>query len=255
MVLLARDPVWIFAYWEITPQTGSQAREALRDDECQTTLRVYELQPTTEKPLGHFDIPVQPFSQAWHIHTGKQGGSFQVAIGIRTPEGIFREIARSNIIAAPRGAISPIVDTQWLTVEEFYWVSRHPHPGHSPMEWQKGRQGQITALGAYPTSPGMFSPMGASFGVPLPKAEAAAKPGFFLQVQTELILHGQTTPGAEVTVEGMPVALRPDGSFTLRYALPDGTYCLPVKASFPDTTQKCITPVVTRQTERPPGQA
>lgn len=249
IVLLARDPIWIFAYWEITPQGWSNARGILTDHQCQTILRVYDLDPVSQEPQGHFDVTIQPFSQGWHIHTGKLGGSFQVAIGIRTPEGAFREIARSNTIITPRGTISPVVDEQWLTVEEFYWLSYPPQPGHSPMEWQNHREGQITALGAYPTSPGIFSPMGVSFGEAIPEAQAGARLPFFLEIHTELVLHGRTTPGAFVSIAGEPITLNPDGTFTLRCELPDGTFYLPVKAISPDNQERSITPLITRQTE------
>lgn len=250
IVLLTRDPAWMFAYWEITPQGWSHARGNLSDCQCQTILRVYDLDPASQRPQGHYDITIQPYSQGWHIQTGKLGGSFQVAIGIRTPEGAFREIARSNSITAPRGTVSPIVDEQWLTVEEFYWLAQPPQPGHSPMEWQKHREGQISALGAYPTSPGMFSPMGVGFGKPIQEEQALAKLPFFLELHTELILHGRTTPGASVTVAGEAISLSDDGTFTLRYELPDGAFCLPVKAISPDNQEQSITPLITRQTEK-----
>ncbi len=160
IVLLTRDPSWLFAYWEITPAAWSRVKGDLQDDECRTVLRIYQLDPKAHAPQAYFDITVQPFSHAWYIQTGKRGGSYQAGIGIRTPDGSFREISRSNIVTAPRGTVSPIVDEKWLIIQEFQWLSRHPQPGHSPMEWQRRRQGQLTFLGPYPTSPGIFSPMG-----------------------------------------------------------------------------------------------
>lgn len=50
--------------------------------------------------------------------------------------------------------------------------------------------------------------------------------GFWFNVNAELIVYGATEPDALVTIDGEPVALRPDGSFTLRFALPDGDYAL-----------------------------
>jgi hypothetical protein len=53
---------------------------------------------------------------------------------------------------------------------------------------------------------------------------------FWLNVNAELIIYGATKPNAKVTIGGKPVALQPDGSFSGRYALPDGQYELPVVA-------------------------
>ena len=69
-------------------------------------------------------------------------------------------------------------------------------------------------------------------------------------VDCELIVYGGTEPDAKVTVQGKPIKLRPDGSFTLRYALPDGKQVIPVKAiSADEIEERTITPTVTRETK------
>ena len=68
----------------------------------------------------------------------------------------------------------------------------------------------------------------------------------------ELILYGATEPDAKVTVQGKPVALRPDGTFTLRFALPDGKLVLDAKALSADGAQEInVSPTVTRKTKKP----
>jgi hypothetical protein len=57
-----------------------------------------------------------------------------------------------------------------------------------------------------------------------------AAPGFWFEVNAELIVYGRTERDARVTIGGHPVSLRPDGSFHFRFSLPDGAYELPVVA-------------------------
>jgi hypothetical protein len=57
-----------------------------------------------------------------------------------------------------------------------------------------------------------------------------AKPGFWFNVQAELVIYGATEPDATVTIGGRPIPLRQDGSFSYRFALPDGSYQLPLAA-------------------------
>jgi hypothetical protein len=45
-----------------------------------------------------------------------------------------------------------------------------------------------------------------------------------------LIIYGATEPGAKVTIDGRPIQLRPDGTFSFHYVLPDGQYRLPIVA-------------------------
>ena len=71
-----------------------------------------------------------------------------------------------------------------------------------------------------------FSPAGASWS-------GAPQKGFWFAVNAELILYGATEPGAKVTVDGKPVELRNDGTFSFHFAFPDGRYCLPAVAVSP----------------------
>jgi len=69
-------------------------------------------------------------------------------------------------------------------------------------------------------------------------------------VNTELIVYGATEPDAKVTVQGKDIRLRPDGTFTLRFALPDGRQVIPVQATSADAAEtRTITPVVTKETK------
>jgi hypothetical protein len=71
-----------------------------------------------------------------------------------------------------------------------------------------------------------------------PHGGALAGPGgFWFNVNAELIVYGATEPNATVTIGGNPVKLRPDGSFSFRFALPDGQYDLPVTAVSGDGTE------------------
>lgn len=81
-----------------------------------------------------------------------------------------------------------------------------------------------------PTSPGgplssLSSPFG---GMP------AKNKGFWFNVNAELIIYGATEPDAKVTIGDRPIRLRPDGSFSFRFALPDGEYSLPAVATSVD---------------------
>ena len=88
----------------------------------------------------------------------------------------------------------------------------------------------ISALPAVPEAPGQ---PGAGKGeIPSSQAAIPQAPAkeFWFQVNAELVIYGATEPDARVTIAGRSVTLRPDGTFSLRFALPDGQYTLPVKA-------------------------
>ena len=83
-------------------------------------------------------------------------------------------------------------------------------------------------------------PSSAELILPAPQAEVVSSPfggegqlveGFWFNVNAELIIYGATEPNARVTIGGRPIKLRPDGTFSYRFALPDGHYELPVRAT------------------------
>ena len=78
-----------------------------------------------------------------------------------------------------------------------------------------------------------------SFGVSSlssPFGGAEESKGFWFNVNAELIIYGATEPDAKVTLGGHEIKLRPDGSFSYRFALPDGKYDLPAVAVSADGT-------------------
>jgi hypothetical protein len=82
--------------------------------------------------------------------------------------------------------------------------------------------GPPVGISSLPPQEQISSPVGGE----IPKRE-----GFWLSVNAELVIYGATEPTALVTVGGRPIQLRPDGTFSCRFALPDGRYELPIEAA------------------------
>jgi uncharacterized protein len=94
-------------------------------------------------------------------------------------------------------------------------------------------QQQISSLGAAQFSL-PSSAMGALSSVSSPFGGGERSRGFWFNVNAELIIYGATEPDAKVTIGDRPIKLRPDGSFSFRFALPDGQYSLPAAAHSAD---------------------
>jgi uncharacterized protein len=90
------------------------------------------------------------------------------------------------------------------------------------------------AAGLAPGAP--TSPAGAvSISSPMTKPGGKEK-GFWFNVNAELVVYGATEVDATVTIGGRKIKLRRDGSFSYRFALPDGNYEMPVVAISADGT-------------------
>jgi hypothetical protein len=99
-------------------------------------------------------------------------------------------------------------------------------------------QSEISSISAaqfgLPTSP--FGAISSITSVTSPFGGAERRKGFWFNVNAELIIYGATEPDARVTIGGRVIKLRPDGSFSFRFALPDGEYELPAVAVSADKT-------------------
>ena len=152
--------------------------------------------------------------------------------GVDAPSGVRGESSR-NPSARVRGTRSVVVGQRTRIVEEEF---RRQDPGASEQVLRVSRPVTESVLATVPVWPSEVVPAGArgmeSLGQP--SSGVAVTPpvprGFWFEVHAELIVHGRTERGAAVTLGGRPVRLRADGSFTFRFALPDGDYSLPAVA-------------------------
>lgn len=76
----------------------------------------------------------------------------------------------------------------------------------------------LEALGAL----GISSPAGIA---------PAPEKSFWFNVNAELVIYGATKADAQVTIGGRVIRLRPDGTFSYRFSLPDGDYQLLIQAT------------------------
>lgn len=250
IVILVRDPWWIFTYWEIRRDREEDVINKIRssgDEAVKSILRVYDVTDVNfngRNAHSYFDIDLKGLANNWYINVGSPDRSWLVDIGIVTKKGNFYLLARSNSVRTPRYGMSEKLDAEWMIPEDEYWkmfgLSGGFGIGKGSLEvrelFKKRLEEQISS--AQVSSAASF----------YRKPEGKRK--FWLVVNTELIVYGATEPDAKVTVQGKSINLRPDGTFTLRFALPDGKQVIPVEAASSDKTDKRrITPVIARKTE------
>jgi hypothetical protein len=250
IVALVRDPWWIYVYWEIRREKEDEIQRKISsdgDEAVKSILRVYDVTDVNfngRNAHSHFDIDLKGLASSWYVNVGSPDRAWLVDIGIVTRKGNFYLLARSNTVRTPRHGMSERFDAEWMIPEDDYWkmfgLSGGFGIGKGSLEvremFKKRLEEQVTS--AQISSSASF----------YRKPEAKKK--FWLVVNTELIVYGATEPDAKVTVQGKEISLRPDGTFSLRFALPDGKQVIPVEATSSDKTDKRkITPIVTRKTE------
>ena len=247
IVLLARDPWWLYTYWDISENKINEVISSIPVHERQNlrwALRVYDVSGVRDFRRDNanwfFDVEVNFDVANWYINVQEPEHTWCVEIGFKSPEGKFFHIARSNIIKTPYFGISSLVDEEWaLSDEEYFKILGVYDLGKSSLQIKK----RVEEIFKQQIS----SPL-ASWGMSsLFSERARVKDKFFLEVATELILYGRTEADAQVAVGSKKIKLRRDGTFSLRYALPPGDFKFEVTARSKNKKHKIKkTPAVKR---------
>lgn len=133
---------------------------------------------------------------------------------------------KEDLTPAQREALAEVV-----TMDEVrrVWIGSH----EITELVKKQLLGELSSQAAAGGARGISSAGVASLSSPFGGAPAGPK-DFWFNVNAELIIYGATEPDATVTIGGRKIQLRGDGTFSYRFALPDGQYDLPIQATNAD---------------------
>ena len=244
IVLQVRDPHWLHTYWELKTQTieGLKAKLGDKFNRARRVLRVYDVTNIVfngSNANRFFDIVVNDFASSWYINAAGPGCFWCVDLGLMLADGTFITILRSNVVQTPLDGPSGVTDEEWMIPEDLF-------ARLYGMGFGLGKSSPVGGAWQERIKQGLFS-SGISSS---PVKKEIKERNFWLKVDCELIVYGATEPDAKVTVQGAPIKLRKDGTFTLRYYLPDGKQVIPVKATSADKLEeRTITPIVIRETK------
>ncbi len=108
----ARDPHWIYAYWDYNGQQMEEMRRTARHGELK--LRVLEGKDS-QAPLQQ-EITLNPSARNWFIHVGKANSDYCAEFGYYDPEGRFVVASRSKPTHTPPDQPSERTDARFVTI-------------------------------------------------------------------------------------------------------------------------------------------
>jgi hypothetical protein len=250
LIAMVRDPYWLHAYWELTRQ-GVRRAEAAMGQEWHTArpvLRLLEVSnsgTTSSAERVVRDIEIHGGVNNWYVDVQDPPRSFRLEIGYLASGGRFFSLARSNIVATPRAGVSDALDENWSDVARNFDKIYAMSGGYSG----NGASSDLQELFEERLRRPMGSPMTTQFGSGANSVPSRRR-NFSFDVDAELIVFGSTEPDAHVTLQGDPVRLRPDGTFTVRFNLPNCRQVIPAVASSADgVEQRTIVLAVERNTK------
>jgi uncharacterized protein len=258
LLLVARDPHWLYVHWDFTPLQQRQYNALSADRHL--VVRVY---PGTITAHPSSEIHVHPESRSWFIHVERAATRYSAVLGYYPPNRQWVTVATSAPVVTPPDTVSQDKTLRFATIPTKVPLRDLPGPAKQtrraeppPLRAQQERalaavfkryrilqqpassveipelvRGPVEGEAA-PALPVVPTPAGAPIeSISSPPGGAAQVPkGFWLNLNAELVLYGATEPDALVTISGQPIALRPAGTFSVRFSLPDGAYEINVSA-------------------------
>jgi hypothetical protein len=248
IVVLARDSFWLHAYWELSRATLARAQAALGQEwhTARPILRLMDVssEDTTSASERHLrDVPIHGGVNNWYIDVVEPSRSYRIDVGYLSRRGKFYVLARSNVVTTPKLGVADPLSENWLDVQKT--IDRIENPASIG----GGNNGHALAIDLRDLfEERLRRPIN---GLSLHGLGAASLGrDFHFHIDAELIVYGTTEPNARVTLQGEPVQLRPDGTFTVRFSLPDSRQIIPaVAASADGIEERTIVLAVERNTK------
>lgn len=125
LVLLVRDPWWLYAYWEVTKARQEEMIQQIKNTghrEWKTVLRVYDVtEVSLEKARSFFDIELNVYTDNWYIDVGSPDREWMAQVGLLTPSGRFFVLVSSNRVRTPSFGVSSVLDEEWMMPDDVYY--------------------------------------------------------------------------------------------------------------------------------------
>lgn len=250
LVVMVRGPFWLHVYWELTPAGIVRAQAALGEmwHIAKPILRLLTVSSpgsTTASERVARDIAIHGGVTNWYVDVVEPPQTYRMEIGYLASNGRFFSLARSNTVVTPASPADEKLDNHWSEVVEdcdkIYAMSGGYSPEVNSSELQEVLEERLRR--PVGSSIGNRYGTGAEYLVMRDRAVQ-------FKVDAEMVIHGTTHPEAQVTLQGAPLKLRPDGTFSVRLELPNRRQVIPLVASTKDgASQRTIVVAVERNTK------
>ncbi len=119
LVLLARDPHCLYAYWDLSPAHVERVLARAGSDALRVVLRTYDATQIAfdaTPPARFQDFAVAGNARSLYAYVGKPASSFVAEVGFLRNDGVFFPLARSAPVWTPRTEQPGTAPGQWMTV-------------------------------------------------------------------------------------------------------------------------------------------
>jgi len=230
LILMVRDPFWLHATWNVTANAVDRVRASLAENwhTARPMLRLIRIpvggiKETQPAEVVVRDIEIHGGVTSWFIDVTDPPTTFRAEIGYLALNRDFRSVARSNPVTTPPAIATSNGDElkdvaedpeRILALSGGYHEERNSHELREYLEERLNR------------------PLGGQTGFPSVLGVTGNERVISnFSVDAEMVVFGTAASDSRVTMDGEPITLNADGSFSIRVQLPDRRQVLPIVAT------------------------
>src|SRR5215470_18701794 len=102
MFVIARDPHWLYTYWDFDYSKFPATRKLFLDVDCNGNHEA--------------EVEINEIARNWYIPVQSSDAEYTVAFGYRDEKGVWTTVGTAGTTRTPAESISPNWDTQFATV-------------------------------------------------------------------------------------------------------------------------------------------
>ena len=225
LVLVACDPFWLQAIWELNIKLVERAKAAMGVEwhTAVPILRLYRVISdgiSRQRRVHVRDVSPRGHVNNWFLDVQDTPASFFVEIGYISTKDRFFPLASSNTVEMPD--CNGFGNTGSIDGHRINLASENERHfsfrgDRKPEMFERKEALNDYARRSIPT------PMFARFGEgPIESVK--------VELEVDVVIYGKTLPDAQLTIKNEPVRLQPDGKFTFRFQLPEKRQVYPIVA-------------------------
>ncbi|UCG14312.1 MAG: DUF4912 domain-containing protein [Deltaproteobacteria bacterium] len=156
VALLAVGPHLVHTYWEVASRDLEKAKFELEAGyrHARAALRFYDVTDIIfdgTNANSYFDVDIDLHAKNWYVDLWSSEKAYCTDLGVKTQDGRFFPLARSNVVDTPRTWPSDKVGESYILIQgDYAKVESVAVPIDYPTQFGRQRAGKKTAVGSAP---------------------------------------------------------------------------------------------------------
>ena len=243
IVLFVCDSYWLRACWEVTPLLVDRIRSAMGKHwhTADPALRVFHVDREGPRATGRreliSELEVSGGFGSWYIPIDSSPNHFMVELGYRSRDGQFFTLISSNTVQTPQRFAHDSFGRSMIDDLNARARLESPVPYDARAGAGYGAKSPAPKPCAAPTPAPPAFPQPIGFNQP-EYASSEKSPSDYFNVDVQVVIKGHAAPRTTILVKDDPIPVRSDGTFSVRYSLPERRHVFPITMTSQDGMEK-----------------